>query len=58
MELNIGNKRIEQLFAEFFGLDSNYIHQCYRKLKDSYNQKLSSSPVLGIEAEMDLKKGV
>jgi len=43
MELNIGNKKIDQLFAEFFGLDSNYIHQCYRKLKDSYNQKLSSS---------------
>ena len=43
MELNIGNKQIEQLFAEFFGLDSSYIHQCYRKLKDSYNQKLSSS---------------
>ena len=43
MELNIGNKRIEQLFAEFFGLDSSYIHQCYRKLKDAYNQQLSSS---------------
>ena len=41
MELNIGNKRIEQLFAKFFGLDSSYIHQCYRELKDSYNQKLS-----------------
>ena len=41
MELNIGNKRIEQLFAEFFGLDSSYIHQCYRELKDAYNQKLS-----------------
>jgi hypothetical protein len=42
MELNIDNKKIEKLFAEFFGLDSNYIHQCYRKLKDAYNQKLSS----------------
>ena len=41
MELNIGNKRIEQLFAEFFGLDSNYIHQCYRKFKDAYNQALN-----------------
>ena len=41
MELNIGNKRIEQLFAEFFGLDSSYINQCYRELKDAYNQKLS-----------------
>ena len=43
MELNIGNKKIEQLFAEFFGFDSSYIHQCYRKLKDAYNQQLSSS---------------
>ena len=43
MELNIGNKKIEKLFAEFFGLDSNYIHQCYRKFKDAYNQQLSSS---------------
>ena len=41
MELNIGNKRIEQLFAEFFGLDSSYIHQCYREFKDAYNQNLS-----------------
>ena len=41
MELNIGNKKIEQLFAEFFGLDSSYIHQCYREFKDAYNQKLS-----------------
>ena len=41
MELNIGNKRIEQLFAEFFGLDSSYIHQCYREFKDAYNQALN-----------------
>ena len=41
MELNIGNKRIEQLFADFFGLDSIYIHQCYREFKDAYHQKLS-----------------
>ena len=43
VELNIDNKRIEQLFAKFFGLDSHYIHQCYREFKDAYNQKLSSS---------------
>jgi hypothetical protein len=43
MELNISNKRIEQLFAEFFDLDSSYIHQCYREFKDAYNQKISSS---------------
>ncbi len=42
MELNIGNKKIEKLFAEFFGLDSSYIHKCYREFKDSYNQKLLS----------------
>jgi hypothetical protein len=41
MELNIGNKRIEQLFAKFFGLDSSYIHQCYREFKDAYNQALN-----------------
>jgi hypothetical protein len=41
MELNIDNKKIEQLFAKFFGLDSNYIHQCYREFKDAYNQQLS-----------------
>ena len=24
-----------------FGLDSSYIHQCYREFKDAYNQQLS-----------------
>ena len=41
MELNIGNKKIEQLLAEFFGLDSNYINKCYREFKDAYNQNFS-----------------
>ncbi|SVC26478.1 uncharacterized protein METZ01_LOCUS279332, partial [marine metagenome] len=37
MEFYIGNKIIEQLFADFFGLNSSFIHQCYREFKDAYN---------------------